>query len=268
MKFRVERDVLADAAAWVARSLPARPPVPVLGGVLVEASSGPSAGAAHRLRVRLRDLGPRRGRRHHRRSRPRPRLRQAAGRHHPRAALQAGRSRRRRVPRHDQLRQQPVQPAHHAGRGLPAAARDAAAGGHRRRPRSWPPPSRRWRWRRAATTRCRCSPASAWRSTGRGSPSPPPTASASPSASSTWQPEDTEQSTAVLIPARTLAEVAKTLVSAGRVELALSAGDGMLGVTGAGRPGHHAPARRRVPAVPPAHPGRAHHVRDRRGRRC
>jgi len=51
----------------------------------------------------------------------------------------------------------------------------------------------------------------------------------------TWQPEDTEQSTAVLIPARTLAEVAKTLVSAGRVELALSAGDGMLGVTGAGR---------------------------------
>src|SRR6478609_4192836 len=42
----------------------------------------------------------------------------------------------------------------------------------------------------------------------------------------TWQPEDTEQSTAVLIPARTLAEVAKTLVSAGRVELALSAGDG------------------------------------------
>ncbi|MDT7653601.1 MAG: polymerase subunit beta, partial [Pseudonocardiales bacterium] len=40
MKFRVERDVLADAAAWVARSLPARPPVPVLGGVLVEAAGG------------------------------------------------------------------------------------------------------------------------------------------------------------------------------------------------------------------------------------
>src|SRR3954468_14414133 len=42
MKFRVERDVLADAAAWVARSLPARPPVPVLGGVLVEATTGAS----------------------------------------------------------------------------------------------------------------------------------------------------------------------------------------------------------------------------------
>ena len=42
MKFRVERDVLADAAAWVARSLPARPPVPVLGGVLLEAASGPA----------------------------------------------------------------------------------------------------------------------------------------------------------------------------------------------------------------------------------
>jgi DNA polymerase-3 subunit beta len=40
MKFRVERDALADGVAWVARSLPARPPVPVLGGVLLEARSG------------------------------------------------------------------------------------------------------------------------------------------------------------------------------------------------------------------------------------
>ena len=35
MKIRVERDGLADAVAWVARSLPSRPPVPVLGGVLL-----------------------------------------------------------------------------------------------------------------------------------------------------------------------------------------------------------------------------------------
>ena len=40
MKFRVERDALADGVAWVARSLPARPPVPVLGGVLLEAGTG------------------------------------------------------------------------------------------------------------------------------------------------------------------------------------------------------------------------------------
>ncbi|MFC5285524.1 DNA polymerase III subunit beta [Actinokineospora guangxiensis] len=39
MKIRVERDSLADAVAWVARSLPSRPPVPVLGGVLLDASS-------------------------------------------------------------------------------------------------------------------------------------------------------------------------------------------------------------------------------------
>ncbi len=38
MKFRVERDVLADAVAWAARSLPARPPVPVLAGLLLEVS--------------------------------------------------------------------------------------------------------------------------------------------------------------------------------------------------------------------------------------
>jgi DNA polymerase-3 subunit beta len=35
MKFRVDRDALADAVAWTARSLPARPAVPVLAGVLL-----------------------------------------------------------------------------------------------------------------------------------------------------------------------------------------------------------------------------------------
>ena len=39
MKFRVERDVLADAVAWTARSLPARPPVPVLAGLLLRAEN-------------------------------------------------------------------------------------------------------------------------------------------------------------------------------------------------------------------------------------
>jgi len=37
VRFRVERDVLAEAVAWTARSLPARPPVPVLAGLLLEA---------------------------------------------------------------------------------------------------------------------------------------------------------------------------------------------------------------------------------------
>jgi DNA polymerase-3 subunit beta len=40
VKFRVERDVLADAVAWAARSLPARPPVPVLAGLMLDASDG------------------------------------------------------------------------------------------------------------------------------------------------------------------------------------------------------------------------------------
>lgn len=38
MKFRVERDVLTDAVAWAARSLPVRPSAPVLAGLLIEAS--------------------------------------------------------------------------------------------------------------------------------------------------------------------------------------------------------------------------------------
>ena len=37
MKFRVDRDVLADAVTWTARTLPTRPPAPVLAGVRIEA---------------------------------------------------------------------------------------------------------------------------------------------------------------------------------------------------------------------------------------
>ncbi|MCX6395079.1 MAG: DNA polymerase III subunit beta [Propionibacteriales bacterium] len=39
MKFRVERDVLADAVAWTARALPLRPSAPVLAGLLIEAGA-------------------------------------------------------------------------------------------------------------------------------------------------------------------------------------------------------------------------------------
>ncbi|MFZ2503828.1 MAG: DNA polymerase III subunit beta [Nocardioides sp.] len=39
MKFRVDKDVLADAVAWAARSLPVRPSVPVLSGLMIEAGT-------------------------------------------------------------------------------------------------------------------------------------------------------------------------------------------------------------------------------------
>jgi DNA polymerase-3 subunit beta len=38
VKLRVERDVLAEAVTWAARALPSRPPVPVLAGLLLEAT--------------------------------------------------------------------------------------------------------------------------------------------------------------------------------------------------------------------------------------
>lgn len=44
MKFRVARDEFADSVAWVARSLPARPPVPVLGCVVLTAGANDSGG--------------------------------------------------------------------------------------------------------------------------------------------------------------------------------------------------------------------------------
>jgi DNA polymerase-3 subunit beta len=40
VKFRVERDVLAESVAWAARSLPSRPSVPILAGLLIEAEDG------------------------------------------------------------------------------------------------------------------------------------------------------------------------------------------------------------------------------------
>jgi len=40
MRFIVERDTLAEAVAWVARSLPSRPVLPILSGLMLEASSG------------------------------------------------------------------------------------------------------------------------------------------------------------------------------------------------------------------------------------
>ncbi len=40
MKFRVERDTLADAVTWAARSLASRPTVPVLAGLLLSVSDG------------------------------------------------------------------------------------------------------------------------------------------------------------------------------------------------------------------------------------
>ena len=50
VKFRVERDVFADAVAWAARSLPVRPSSPVLAGLLIEASD---AGRRDRKSTRL-----------------------------------------------------------------------------------------------------------------------------------------------------------------------------------------------------------------------
>ena len=39
MKIRLERDVLAEAVQWAARSLPVRPSVPILAGLLVRADA-------------------------------------------------------------------------------------------------------------------------------------------------------------------------------------------------------------------------------------
>ncbi|HXV94807.1 MAG TPA: DNA polymerase III subunit beta [Pseudonocardia sp.] len=234
MKFRVERDVLADAAAWVARSLPARPPVPVLGGVLIEAVSGSGgdrlavSGFDYETSARVeldatigepgrvlvsgrlladitRALPPK----------PVDVVVDAA-----RASIACGNSRfslpTMPVEDYPQLPEMPQVAGRVAGDRLAEAVAQVAVAAGRddtlpmltgvRLEIDGP------RLTLAATDRFRLAVREL-----------------------EWEPEDPTLSSAVLIPARTLAEVAKTLAGAGTVELALSAGDGMLGVSGGGR---------------------------------
>lgn len=52
MKFQVERDQLAEAVAWTAKSLPARPAIPVLAGIMLDVAGERSdSGGAGRLTV-------------------------------------------------------------------------------------------------------------------------------------------------------------------------------------------------------------------------
>jgi DNA polymerase-3 subunit beta len=234
MKFRVERDVLADAAAWVARSLPARPPVPVLGGVLVEAVSGGDGdrltvsgfdyetSARVQLDATIGDAG---------RVLVSGRLLADITRALPskpvdvvvdgaRAAITCGSSRfslpTMPVEDYPQLPAMPQQAGTVPGDVLASAVAQVAVAAGRDDTLPMLTGIRLeiegGRLTLAATDRFRLAVREF-----------------------DWEPEDAAQSTAVLIPARTLSDVAKTLSGAGAVQIALSAGDGMLGITGGGR---------------------------------
>ena len=234
MKFRVERDVLADAAAWVARSLPARPPVPVLGGVLVEAVSGGDGdrltvsgfdyetSARVQLDATIGDAG---------RVLVSGRLLADITRALPskpvdvvvdgaRAAITCGSSRfslpTMPVEDYPQLPAMPQQAGTVPGDVLAAAVAQVAVAAGRDDTLPMLTGIRLeiegGRLTLAATDRFRLAVREF-----------------------DWEPEDAAQSTAVLIPARTLSDVAKSLSGAGAVQIALSAGDGMLGITGGGR---------------------------------
>ena len=130
MKFRVERDALAERPPGWPAACPTGHPVPVLAGVLLARQPTATCCVSG---LRLRGLQPGDLRGAAATPRRRARLRPPARRDHQGAAGQAGRHRRgRRTPRAG-LRQRPVHPADHAGRGLPRAAGDAAERRHRRR---------------------------------------------------------------------------------------------------------------------------------------
>lgn len=234
MKFRVERDALADGVAWVARSLPARPPVPVLGGVLLDAGTGSndqsltvsgfdyevsarveidaSIGAADRALVSGRLLAditkslP-----------PHPVDVSVDG---ARATITCGSARfslpTMPVEDYPKLPDMPQL----AGSVAPdvfalAVTQTAVAAG---KDDTLPMLTgirleiEGSKLTMAATDRFRMAVREL-----------------------EWQPGDASLSTAVLVPARTLAEAAKTLTGKDPVQLALAEGDGMLGLSGNGR---------------------------------
>lgn len=234
MKFRVERDVLADAAAWVARSLPARPPVPVLGGVLVEATSGAEGdrlgvsgfdyetSARVELDATIGDPG---------RVLVSGRLLADITRALPskpvdlvvegsRATINCGNSRfslpTMPVEDYPQLPAMPQLAGSVAADELARAVAQVAVAAGRDDTLPMLTGIRLEidgsHLTLAATDRFRLAVREL-----------------------EWDPEDIDQSSAVLIPARTLSDVAKTLAGSGRMQIALSAGEGMLGLTGGGR---------------------------------
>ncbi len=240
MKFRVERDAFADAVAWVARSLPARPPVPVLGGVLLEVGAGlgdggsdPDAGLTVSgfdyevsARVELPAVAGGAGRALvsgrlladiTRALPPHPVDVVVDG---PRVGITCGSARfslpTMPVEDYPQLPAMPKKAGSVPAEAFAEAVTQVAVAAGRDDTLPMLTGIRLEiegaRLTMAATDRFRLAVREL-----------------------EWQPGDPDLATAVLVPARTIAETAKTLAGPGSVELALSDGDGMLGLAGSGR---------------------------------
>ena len=136
VKFRVERDVLAEAVTWTARSLSPRPPVPVLSGPAAQGRS------RHRqpLELRLRDVRQAGNpcRHQHRRHHPGSgRLLADICRSLPSAPVEVETDGNKVTLT---CRRQQLPPGHHAGSRIPAAAGTARHQRHRRRATPSPRP--------------------------------------------------------------------------------------------------------------------------------
>lgn len=266
MKIRVERDGLADAVAWVARSLPSRPPVPVLGGVLLDAGSDGSSDAltvsgfdyevsatvgvpatiadGGRLLVSGRLLADI--------TKALPAQPVEIFVDGSRASITCGNARfslpTMPVEDYPALPAQPALAGEVAGDAFGQAVTQVAVAAGKD---DTLPMLTGMRLEISGSTLTLVA-TDRFRLAMR---------------EFTWEPAEGLADAAVLVPARTLAEAAKSLGASGaKVSLSLASGEGLLGLAGF-RPLHHHPAPRRgVPAVPaaaarPAHLPRGHRRR-------
>ena len=155
MKFRCERDTLADAVATAQRAVASRTgALPVLSGLRVSRSRGRLELVGHRPRAH--DPGAGAGRQRRRGQRGRPGAAVLGDRAPARRRHGDRRARRRRRP--DRGRPLRHHAAHAVGRGVPAAARAGRGRRAGRRRRRSPRRCARWCRRRRATTPARSSP--------------------------------------------------------------------------------------------------------------
>src|SRR3954470_14365326 len=137
MKFRVTREVLADAVAWTARSLPPRPSVPVLAGILLEVEGNQLSVSGFDYEVSARaevDVHATEGGRALVPGRLLAEITRALP-PHPLEITAEGPHRRGGAGAGDLLQQRAVQPADAAGGVLSLAAVHALVGGRRRQRR-------------------------------------------------------------------------------------------------------------------------------------
>ncbi len=235
MKIRLERDVLAEAVQWAARSLPVRPSVPILAGLLVRADAAGvtfssfdyETSAQITVKATVTDEGQ---------ALISGRLLAEISRSLPAKPVDitADDSRMELVCGSARFTLQTLPVADYPS--LPAMPESTGSVPSASSPRRSP----RWWWPPAATNCCRCSPAYGWRSRATSISLLATDRYRMALKELTWNPGSTQISATALVPAKVLNDTSRSMTAGEEVTLSLAhggSGDGIIGFEGHGAAG-------------------------------